>query len=78
MSKELQLPELDNDRWTFDDWHKAMESLQRILKKETSFVKYLGEASEKEYGANLTVPYGRFIDAYFYPEEKKVEARVGW
>lgn len=66
MSWELKLSALDNDRWTFDDWHKAMESLQGILKKDTSFVKHLGEASEREYGMNLTVPYGRFIDTYFY------------
>jgi hypothetical protein len=66
MSCELKLSALDNDRWTFDDWHKAMESLQEILKKDTSFVKHLGEASEREYGMNSAVPYGRFIDIYFY------------
>ena len=66
MSGELKLSALDNDRWTFDDWHEAMESLQEILKKDKSFVKHLGETSEKEYGENSAVPYGRFIDTYFY------------
>jgi hypothetical protein len=66
MSGELKLSVLDNDRWTFDDWHEAMEFLQEVLKKDKSFVKHLREASEKEYGINSSVPYGRFLDIYYY------------
>ncbi|MCD6513289.1 MAG: hypothetical protein J7L07_00020 [Candidatus Odinarchaeota archaeon] len=54
------------NRWKFEDWRKVMVSFQKDLLRNPEFIEFLKEESLKRYGTDSVVPYGRFLDIYYY------------
>ena len=54
------------NRWKFEDWRKVMKGFQKDLLRNPEFIDFLKEQSMERYGTDYIVPYGRFLDIYYY------------
>lgn len=59
-------PSKDNWRCDFGSWVSIMEKLQEDLSQDKQATYYLRNLSLKKYGTSCIVPYGRFLDIYFF------------
>lgn len=71
-----QLPRIDNglrysSRWSLEQWVKVMKELGEHLKKDLKSIEYIRRESEQWYGKNAVIPYGRFLDMYYWEGHKK-------
>ena len=69
MSKDFNIPKYSCN-WTFDNWITIMKKLSTLLKKNNNAIKFLEEKTTKLYGENSIIPYGRFIDIYYWEGSK--------
>lgn len=53
-------------RWTFGEWKKVMEKFQESLQEDSEIVDFFKIKSLEKYGNDSFVPYGRFLDIYYY------------
>jgi len=53
-------------RWKFEKWSRVMERFQGGLKQNSEVVDLLKKVSLRKYGTNSIVPYGRFLDIYYF------------
>lgn len=53
-------------RWSFEQWKSVMETFQEGLKQHSEVVVSFKEVSQEKYKTDLVVPYGRFLDIYYY------------
>ncbi|MDP2767408.1 MAG: hypothetical protein Q8O41_08170 [Candidatus Methanoperedens sp.] len=54
-------------RWKFETWSRVMKSLQKEeLKQNSEIVDFFKRDSWNRYGANSIVPYGRYLDIYYF------------
>jgi len=53
-------------RWKFEDWKRAIECFKKDLEQQPEIVDAFKEESLKRYETNSMVPYGRFLDIYYY------------
>jgi len=53
-------------RWTFAVWKSVMTGFQRGLSEDSEAVNYFRQLSGKRYGTHSIVPYGRFLDIYYF------------
>jgi len=53
-------------RWRFAEWKKVMEKFRESLQEDSEIVDFFKEKSLEKYGNDLFVPYGRFLDIYYY------------
>lgn len=53
-------------RWTFEEWKRVMESVQRDVTNNAELVDFIKEESSRKYGSDATPPYGRFLDVYYW------------
>lgn len=54
-------------RWKFETWRTVMKSFQeKELKQNFEIVDFFKKESRDRYGTNDIVPYGRFLDIYYY------------
>lgn len=60
-----------DNRWRFEEWKKVMESFQEGLKQQPDCVELFKEESRKKYGTDFLVPYGQFLDLYYWVEGKE-------
>jgi hypothetical protein len=61
---------LRTDYWSFGTWKKVMIKFQESLKQQSEVVSLFEEVSKKEYGIKSSVPYGQFLDLYYWVEGK--------
>jgi len=54
------------NRWRFEDWNRAMKKLQEDLKRNPEVISYFKEESQRIFGTDSIVPYGRFLDIHYY------------
>jgi len=54
------------NRWSFEDWKEVMEKIENDLKREPRVIKFFKEVSREKYGTDLYVPYGQFLDLYYW------------
>ena len=63
------------NQWPFEEWKRVLADIQKNLTQEPEVVATFKEESQKRYGTESIVPYGRFLDMYYHqaPEthEKK-------
>lgn len=52
--------------WTFEKWKKVMVRFQKSLKQQPEAVDLFKKISSEEYGTASIVPYGEFIDLYYW------------
>lgn len=57
---------IKDTRWSFRTWKRVMESFQEDLAREPEVVGLFKEESLRRYGTDHTVPYGRFLDIYYF------------
>ena len=58
-------------QWTFEDWKMSMEKFQQNLKKSSKIIDLLDELSREKFGTDSTVPYGQFLDYYYWYRKKR-------
>jgi len=53
--------------WDFQQWWNAMNGLSKShLAAKTTVISICKQAAAKMYGYNYVVPYGRFLDIYYF------------
>ena len=57
-------------RWGFENWMRVMERFQQDLKQSDEVIDSFKEVSREKYGTDSIVPYGQFLDLYYWVEEK--------
>jgi len=63
-------------QWCFDEWKRVIESFQVGLKQQPEDVELLKEVSQEKYGTDSIVPYGQFLDLYYWVEGKNASPRL--
>ena len=53
-------------QWKFEKWRRVMERFQGGLKQNSEVVDLLKKVSLRKYGTDSIVPYGRFLDIYYF------------
>ena len=53
-------------RWTFDKWIEKMHELRGYLEESPEFIEMCKEKTQNFYETCVSIPYGRFIDIYFW------------
>ena len=56
----------EDPRCDFRTWLSIMEELQEDLSQDKPAMNYFKSLSLKKYGTSSVVPYGRFLDIYFF------------
>jgi hypothetical protein len=57
--------------WCFEWWVDELKDLQKKLVKDPAIVAYCRQKALGIYGPNYVVPYGRFLDIYYYSKYRK-------
>ena len=58
-------------RWCFEEWKRIMESFQDDMGQQPDAVQLFKTTSKEKYGTDLIVPYGQFLDLYYWVEGKE-------
>lgn len=53
-------------RWRFAEWSRVMRAFQGGLRRSPELVSFLKGMSLEKYGSDASVPYGRFLDMYYF------------
>jgi len=57
-----------NTRWSFETWVKTMGNFADLLHNQPDAIEVFKKEAEIKYGKDYVVPYGRFLDIYYYVE----------
>jgi len=52
--------------WDFWTWRRVMVRIQEDLKSSPGFLRAIREEAERAYGRGHIIPYGRFLDIYYW------------
>jgi len=67
------LPNIPNNtRWKFSDWYNALLELQSRLINDNKIVTYCDNKSLKVFKSIHVVPYGRYLDIYYYKDTELI------
>jgi len=53
-------------KWNLDEWINMMKQLSRDLNNDKRIVETMRKESKVRYGEDVIVPYGRFLDIYYW------------
>jgi len=62
---------LRNYNWVFNDWKHAMNSFQDFLREQPEVIDFFKKVSLETYGTDSIIPYGQFIDLYYWVAGKE-------
>jgi hypothetical protein len=57
---------ITNTRWSFETWVKTMGNFSNLLHNQPDVIDVCRKEAETKYGKDCVVPYGRFLDIYYY------------
>ena len=57
-----------SSRWTVDEWIRIMKKVSNDLNNSPEVVEFIKKESAKRYGKEAIVPYGRFLDIYYWTD----------
>lgn len=60
-----------NNKWTFTMWHNVMSEFQERVLEMPEFIDLCHTVCLKEFGNDEIIPYGQFIDLYYWIGAKK-------
>lgn len=60
-----------NCRWEFSLFSTVLKKLQRVLLANTELLASMSETSIEKYGTDAVIPYGQFIDLFFWTEPEE-------
>ena len=76
----IQKTMLKATKWNFETWRKAVEGSSDFLKQNSAIIDLSKKISIEKYGTDSIVPYGRFLDIYYWiggsPYERIYEAKM--
>jgi len=55
-----------SSRWDLQQWIEVMREFCKHLRKDQESLDFMRKESERWYGKDSTVPYGRFLDIYYW------------
>lgn len=55
-----------SSRWSYSQWKTIMQDFQLELLKGPNLIDYCQSHSRKNFGTDFAVPYGRYLDIYYY------------
>jgi hypothetical protein len=53
-------------RWRFNQWHTTLKTISQMVKQNNKLVQFIKENTKKRYKKDLIVPYGRYLDIYYW------------
>jgi len=53
-------------RWTYSQWKAVMQDFQRELLQNPEIISHCQSHSRRVFGSDSIVPYGRYLDIYYY------------
>jgi len=59
-----------NTRWEFRLWLRVMKELQNYLNDNAELTNTFRKKSQEKYGTNQIVPFGQFLDLYYWTENR--------
>jgi hypothetical protein len=65
-SLQITSPLLSTSRWTYSYWKAIMQDFQRELLQKPDIIDYCKSHSYLVFGSNSIIPYGRYLDIYYY------------
>jgi len=65
MAQSYSIPKYSCN-WRLDDWTRATNQLSETLKTSVKLAEFMKEETIRRYGEKTTVPYGRYIDVYYW------------
>lgn len=65
MDKRYQIPKYQG-KWVFREWIDGMNQICKELNESPECIQMIEMESHKRYGTNTPVPYGRFLDIYYF------------
>jgi len=57
---------VEKARWTFKEWRAIMGRFQKFLLQDSEVVSFFKKETLKRYGSESIIPYGRFLDIYYF------------
>lgn len=57
---------LKTTKWNFETWRGAVKGSSAFLKQNTAIIDLSKKISTEKYGTDSIVPYGRFLDIYYW------------
>lgn len=66
---------IKNHVWSFKTWKNVMFSFQQKIKDQPEFINLCREISTKELGSNNIVPFGQFLDLYYWVGGRRATAK---
>lgn len=57
---------VEKTRWTFREWMVMIKRFQEVLRQDSMVVSFFKKEALKRYGSESIVPYGRFLDIYYF------------
>ena len=67
---------LSDNYWSFGTWKKIMIRFQESLKQQTNVANVFREVSREEYETDSTIPYGQFLDCYYWRTRRKCSNKM--
>lgn len=61
---------LTDNNWSYETWRKVMLEFQDALRQRPDAVELFKKVSLNEYETDSIVPYGQFIDLYYWVQSK--------
>lgn len=55
-----------SSKWNLQQWIEAMREFCEHLKKDQESLDFMRKDAEQRYGRNSVVPYGRYLDIYYW------------
>jgi hypothetical protein len=52
--------------WNLQEWKRVMSQLSRELNEDKDAIEFMKKRTLELYGKNSIIPYGRFIDIYYF------------
>ena len=62
----FSIPGVKKHVWVYKTWKRVMSAFQQNLMEQPKFVKVCKLISERELGSGKIVPYGQFLDLYYW------------
>ena len=57
-----------SSRWTVNEWIRIMKKISNELNNSQEVIEFIKKESAKRYGKETVVPYGRFMDIYYWTD----------
>jgi len=65
----------NSNQWNCKNWKRVIETIQRSLKQSGETVDFFKQVSREKYGTDSIVPYGQFLDLYYWIQGKEKKRR---